>query len=844
MVKTRSLIVVGSIIIGTCFILIVYLSLISLGIIQTSSSSIVIETKSLEVSYDGQEHKMEEFVLKSGKLHDGHKVVVNYIASQTNAGESKNIAEVKVVDKNENDVSRQYNIDIKYGTIKVLKRTIEFSTSSHQKMYDGTPIDNNERKLTVKSGSLIPKHSVTQRILGSFTNVGIVENKIEATIYDGRGNDVTSNYNIQYSPGLLEIQKASITVKSYSANKVYDGTPLVADRYEIIKDTPIPNHQIKVDVVGKITDVGKIDNEMHVYVLDENLNDVSNYYEINLLTGTLEILKSLYSSNTVIKEPSIPNEEVELTVIGNKTDLVYLRDLSFGNYNGLGWEYATSYDYGTGINPLTYSSQALIDHNFSTNNLTIAFVRKNIPYLTPYFSVDNKNIGDDLHVYGPYNGQPYTANYISYYFNENNNFYIKDDTIQIEEMNYSQYVSQTYLQIDQTTKSELLNFATNGGIERDSSSLIRDIQLLIQNSAEYKMDFTPIPNDVDDIVVYFLQVSPEGICQHFASAGVMMYRAFGIPARYVTGYLADVKSNELTEVTNLDAHAWVEIYINGMGWIPIEVTAGLGEPPVEKPKVYVEPKDKHGFYDGNPLVATDVEIQGFDEFAEEGYYYEVIVGGSQIEIGTSKSYIESIVIFDPNGNDVTDAFSIATGYGDLKVMYKKITLMTHDYSEVYKNDYVINKDDNNYSIIEGLIDGHYEVVEFIGQQKYTGSSSNSATIKIFDENGHDVTDLYFIIKEFGKLEVTPREVIIETASASKQFDGKELSAHQYQIVSGSLNDGEVFKEEDFVYKGLQQGYGFSDNIIDIDSISIYNGETDVTSNYSIKVIYGRLTITH
>ncbi len=757
MIKTRSLIIGGSIIIGICFVMIVYLILISLGIIQTSANSIVIETKSLEVSYDGNEHKMEEFVLKSGKLHDGHKIVVNYSGSQTSVGESKNFADVKVVDKNENDVSRQYNININYGTIKVLKRPITFNTSDYQKIYDGTPIDSNERKLSITSGSLIRGHSVKQRVLGSFTNVGIVENRIEATIYDEKGNDVTSYYDIQYSYGLLEIQKASITVQSNSATKVYDGTPLVESGYEIINDTPVPNQHIVVDVVGSITDVGKIDNEIHVYVMDENSNDVSNNYEIHQLLGTLEILKSLYSANTLMKVPNIPNEEVVMTVLGNKTEPVYLRDLSFGNYTGLGWENATSYDFGNGINPLSYSSQALIDNNFSTNELTISFIRDNIPYLTPYFSVDNKNIGDDLHVYGPYNGQPYTTNYISYYLNASDNLYIKDPDTQIEEMKYRNYVSQTYLQIDETTKLELLKYAADGGIDKDSSSLIRDIQVLIQNSGEYNMDFAPIPDDVDNIVLYFLQVSHEGICQHFASAGVMMYRAFGIPARYVTGYLANAEKNVDTEVTNLDAHAWVEIYINGMGWIPIEVTPGLGVPPVEK---------------------------------------------------------------------------------------TEITLVTGDYSEVYKNDYVRNKDNNNYTIIGGLMEGHHEVVEFTGQQKYTGSSPNLATIRIFDENNNDVTYMYLINKIFGKLEVTPRDIVIETATASKQPDGEGLIANQYTIVSGSLNDGEVFKDEDFIYTGVQQGYGSSDNILNIDSISIYNGGTDVTSNYNIKVIYGTLTISN
>lgn len=72
-----------------------------------------------------------------------------------------------------------------------------------------------------------------------------------------------------------------------------------------------------------------------------------------------------------------------------------------------------------------------------------------------------------------------------------------------------------------------------------------------------------------------------GYCIHFASAAVMMFRSMGIPARYAEGYFADndsvVRTTSSTtkyNVTDKCAHAWVEIYQEGLGWVPVEVTPG------------------------------------------------------------------------------------------------------------------------------------------------------------------------------------------------------------------------------------------------------------------------------
>ena len=102
----------------------------------------------------------------------------------------------------------------------------------------------------------------------------------------------------------------------------------------------------------------------------------------------------------------------------------------------------------------------------------------------------------------------------------------------------------------------------------------------------------------EDFVKYFLTESKEGYCTYFATAAVLMYRCAGIPARYVEGYVAaddtiksgvpiqttqtrktsdNVQTEENVVEYQVDlkdnaAHAWAEVYMDGYGWVTVEVT--------------------------------------------------------------------------------------------------------------------------------------------------------------------------------------------------------------------------------------------------------------------------------
>lgn len=106
----------------------------------------------------------------------------------------------------------------------------------------------------------------------------------------------------------------------------------------------------------------------------------------------------------------------------------------------------------------------------------------------------------------------------------------------------------------------------------------------LQGSAEYTRTPGLFPMNQDP-VEYFLFEGQEGYCQHFASAAVLMYRLYGVPARYAAGYAVSpsqfVRQEDgsyLAVVTDESAHAWPEIFLENYGWVPIEVTPSGAAP--------------------------------------------------------------------------------------------------------------------------------------------------------------------------------------------------------------------------------------------------------------------------
>jgi len=90
--------------------------------------------------------------------------------------------------------------------------------------------------------------------------------------------------------------------------------------------------------------------------------------------------------------------------------------------------------------------------------------------------------------------------------------------------------------------------------------------------------YTLKPGQADekkDFVDTFLFENKKGYCTYFASAMAVLTRSVGVPCRYVEGYILPntrKAGEKVYYVTNKRAHAWIEVYFEGMGWIIFEAT--------------------------------------------------------------------------------------------------------------------------------------------------------------------------------------------------------------------------------------------------------------------------------
>ena len=89
----------------------------------------------------------------------------------------------------------------------------------------------------------------------------------------------------------------------------------------------------------------------------------------------------------------------------------------------------------------------------------------------------------------------------------------------------------------------------------------------------------PVIRANEDFAHALLERTRAGYSVHFATAAALMFRHFGIPARYVEGYLITPENAQTADddgsviLTGENEHAWVEYYEDGIGWIPFEVAA-------------------------------------------------------------------------------------------------------------------------------------------------------------------------------------------------------------------------------------------------------------------------------
>ena len=117
----------------------------------------------------------------------------------------------------------------------------------------------------------------------------------------------------------------------------------------------------------------------------------------------------------------------------------------------------------------------------------------------------------------------------------------------------------------------------------DESQLIRAVKDYITKDTTYSLAPGKTPAG-QDTVTYFLNEGKKGYCTYYATTAAVLLRSVGVPTRYVEGmYITKgqlekgSEDGKEIEVPDEDAHAWIEVYNENYGFVPVEVTPGQGE---------------------------------------------------------------------------------------------------------------------------------------------------------------------------------------------------------------------------------------------------------------------------
>lgn len=146
---------------------------------------------------------------------------------------------------------------------------------------------------------------------------------------------------------------------------------------------------------------------------------------------------------------------------------------------------------------------------------------------------------------------------------------------------YAAFVRENYLEVDaglEPLVRDLFFIEEENMPDRSICAVTTVIRRVLEATVSYCDPVPDLPPGTDP-VLWFLADGRQGSAFLYASAAVQAFRVYGIPARYVEGYLlsgeqAEAAGGEPVELGSEAVHAWAEVYMDGIGWVPIDVTPG------------------------------------------------------------------------------------------------------------------------------------------------------------------------------------------------------------------------------------------------------------------------------
>ncbi len=234
--------------------------------------------------YDGTPLTSPEVKGQDGFV-EGEVSDVKATGSITEAGSVKNEITYTEGDKFNKD---NYNITKDEGTLEIKANTasLEAKAFSKKRIYNGEPLNAENGTLT---GALPAGHTAEVVSNGeTITNAGTVSTVVKQVIIrNADGKDVTDQFTgIIKKDGKLEVTKKTVNLKSDSASKTFDGTPLTRPDVTVSGDGFVPGEVSDIRATGSITKKGVVDNS--ITFTPEKSYKAGNY-DLHKEAGKLQI---------------------------------------------------------------------------------------------------------------------------------------------------------------------------------------------------------------------------------------------------------------------------------------------------------------------------------------------------------------------------------------------------------------------------------------------------------------------------------------------------------------------------------------------------------------------------
>ncbi len=755
-------------------------------------------------------------------LYDGDSV-----SSVSNIHNGYSIYETETGD----NVIDNYNIIITNGTLKINKRLLDVKLYGQWKIYDGEELTS-DTYYYANETTLADNETFFVEINGSITNVGKVDNLHNPTTIKVLKADEslsTSNYDITVKDSTLEVWYREITIKTGDDVKVYDGEELTSNVWNYFESenqllTKF-NHTLKIDIVGTITNVGKEYNitkiGTEVHVVNEDQTENTNYIvyvefgELEITKRTISILAQ--SDEKIYDAEVLANNGWEYSVVDN---IDYFDILSNHLAGVVVTNNSSIIDAGEVSNKIL---DFLIVDEETTNNYNIILLEGKLEVFKRSITITTKgaqkeydgtilsNLDIDIEQFSTNRGLVSSHNCITVNFTTiflvgkvlnsvKVNIYEEEKNVT---SNYEiEYVCEEYLEI--TKKS--ITITTNGDTKEYDGTLLFDKTLddsiLAANDRFDIIFFTEIYSHTEGIenIVRF------NIIGKFLSEDIDVTECYDIDYNYgifiITKKLVVYQTQSDEQVYNgqdffnkelvLDlvptdrctviSYTTVKYYTEnpvdniiefdvthrefGLVTDNYEFIYSYGQLQVHKKEVVIETGTKSFEYTGSAhkfesCVMLDENGEEFELYDE----YSIMYINSVTYV--SDGDVENDIVYEIEA-EARESYNVTVDKGILKILPLEITITVTEKDKIY--------DTTPLTSSEFKLDRELEGIEVIIQTNGTITNVGTVDNEIIDVKmiGADINNYTFIYVN-STLKITPYEIILETGSASKEYDGTPLT---------------------------------------------------------------------